>query len=879
MPLSRARETLAAATTVTRDNLDAVWAAMVSLTDGTELLAAAGHLDWQHPPRGKYNIALVERYGAGALPWLGSRREHGILVNHPWCVVPSILALDAPAALALLLEVDGVATDGGHMTAWIFERDGAHPQAGSFAEDAARLVLEWTRLHPDAAYPVLARHAPTSPRAAAALRALAKAAPSAVHRRLAALGASALATALALPDRLDPDTILAGLDAASRQSWPIFVTGVDGRLEYFAQRLIAVRAREGDGWAIVFERLQGCNPDAFAIARYAYGPNTSNGYNFDTMQSLYEAFSLEVAEGVNAFHKGRVVGPAGPLELDESWFTRHDLRPGLDVEFGGWPAFTLAVRAYLAEHPGAFWPPATDALTAAGLPDGELLVVTTDYQHPSGGSFEPEDAPWILAPSQSPAIRTLVEALLARDASLFIPGPSNTDWRLHARVDNRAPHPASLHREDTARGFLPAAMREAGVDPDARGLMPLDRARAIVADLRCLVLGQGRHIGDRWVWDRDLAWAALLSLEDAAETARAFARCKLVDGPRDAAENLALHERFGDAALTVVGALADASGIIGAASPFVRATVLAVGSPAGFAFVWDVAGWREPGAEGTPDTQATALFTAWVTAYPATGYVELARRALAGDPAALHFLSTWAAPQPRRVFGMLRDGLGEADAQAAFGKAGLSWRLIPAHITACLDLWAAPGDPNAWPLLLTGQGPSAEYHALRLIAVRHPQGDDWAVVLERFQGYNQHLSVQRFVYGEGLPSGRREDLKVSLAHLNQRVAALAYRDEDTALREPPDYWTQIDKAPIAIARARALFAEAPEAIWPDVGDLLAKLGFPLESPRIVSTAFAHTEGPGREQPLPSASPYQSLAEALVSRDFSRFAGGVSNLGA
>src|SRR5437868_13585229 len=93
MPIARAREVLGAANAVTRDTLDEIWAAMVSLATPEELVSASRHLDWQHPVRGMENLALVERYGAGALGWLASRAKDGVLINHPWCVVPSLLSL------------------------------------------------------------------------------------------------------------------------------------------------------------------------------------------------------------------------------------------------------------------------------------------------------------------------------------------------------------------------------------------------------------------------------------------------------------------------------------------------------------------------------------------------------------------------------------------------------------------------------------------------------------------------------------------------------------------------------------------------------------------------------------------------------------------
>jgi hypothetical protein len=124
------------------------------------------------------------------------------------------------------------------------------------------------------------------------------------------------------------------------------------------------------------------------------------------------------------------------MVLEPALFARHDLRPGLDVEFGGWPERTLVTRAYLAEHPDAFWPPVEGALAAAGLPAGRVLVQSTTFQHCSGHPSQTENPTWARAPSASPAFHTLAQALLARDAALWRPGEPNTDWRLHAHEPN-----------------------------------------------------------------------------------------------------------------------------------------------------------------------------------------------------------------------------------------------------------------------------------------------------------------------------------------------------------------------------------------------------------------------------------------------------------
>lgn len=877
VPLAEARATLAATTAVDRDNLDAVWAALCSLADGAELATAAAHLDWQMPPRGKANVAFVERYGAGALAWLRTRVGNGVLVNHPWCVLPCVMALDDPGALDLLLDVNGVIADGGSMTAWVFSRPPVPDDHEALAAAALDEVLRWTRLHPDAAYPRLAARARTSARAAAALRALAAKAPTDVAARLAAAGAGELVAELGLPTAVSVDALLADLAAASEQSWPVFHANVDGRLEYFGQRVIAVRARQGDGWAIVFERMQGSDPDMFQIARYAYGPYTTNGLDFDQFHGLdFELGGDD--DDAPVFRGSTATGPAGALRIDESIFARHDLRPGLNTEHGSWSARTVAIRAYLAEHPGCYWPPADEALAAAGMPDAEVLFVADAYQHPCYAAADEDEHPWQIGVAESPVMRSLLDAVIARDPARFAPGESNLDWRLHAVCASEFAPPWTEYHVDTSAGFVAAAMRQAAVTVDGRGLMPLAEAEAICAAATSLARGDGRYVGDAWVWDHDRVWAALLSLATAADAAAVFGRLDLADGPRSAATNRALAERYGDGALAIVASRARADGVIAATSPLLRTTVLAVGTAAGFRFVWDTTGWDEAGAAGTPDEQATGLFAAWVTAHPQVGFVELGRLAAGGDAAALSFLQTWGAPQARRVFGWLRGALGEATARELYARAGMIGDLAPAHVLACLDYWAAQAG-DAWPRFATGAGPSREYHALRLIAARARGGDDWVVVIERLEGYGRSLAIQRYAYADDLPSGLKPEAAVALAELGYALAERYEPDAaDAGLCEAPDYWTKIDGAPAQVARVRAMLRDPAATVWPAPSEAVAAVGRADAEVIVVATAFAHTQGPPADEPAPSATPtYASLAQAIVGRAAAAFVGGASNL--
>lgn len=871
MPITQAREILGGARVVDRDSLDRVWAAMVSLATPEELVAATRHLEWQMPVRGRENVALVERYGTGALGWIASRVHAGVLINHPWCVVPSLLALGDPGVLEVLLGVRGAVVDGGSMRFWQYTPADVEGDAAALEHNALELVVEWARRHPEVAHAALTARA-EHPRAAAALGVIAQ------------------------RSELSSERILATLDAACRAeagSWPWFNMGVDGRCEYFGLRLIAVRSRSGNGWGIVLERLMGCDPDSLQIARYAYGPGTTNDSDFDHIHSLEEALQIvppedEEEDEERPVFSGMIArGPAGDVVLDESLFARHDLRPGMVTEAGGWMARTLAIRAYIETHPQAFWPPVEEALPAAGVPDGEILLVSTAFEHASGHRADGPVERWHILPSESATYRSLAEAIVARDPARFVPGVSNLDWRLHAtETEDGYTLPWRSHRVDTDDGYLAAAMAEAGVTPDERGLMPLAEARAIAAPATSLARGDGRYVGETWAWDLDRTWAALLSLADAPEAAAMMRRLELVDPPRDAGENRALVERYGDAALALVAARADAEGVIQATSPILRTTVLAAGTPAGFAFVWDIKGWNETvatdddddgdgdgdAAAPSPDAQATALFTAWMTAHPEVGFIELARLARAGDAAAASYLQTWAAPQVRRVHRWLAAAFGDAEARAILARVGHACDLAPVHLLAALDAAAAAGG-DTWPQIQTHAGPSRELHAMRLIGARARGSDRWVIVIERFEGYTFHnCRVDRYVYDEHGTSGLRADLRITI--IPQELPQLPIADDaDRLLVEAPDYWTKIDNAPAAIAGIRAVLRAEPGRFFSPPEALLAQLGITDAAVVIATTQFGHTPGDPPPSTLPS---YRSLADALVAGDPSRFTPGTPN---
>jgi hypothetical protein len=112
-----------------------------------------------------------------------------------------------------------------------------------------------------------------------------------------------------------------------------------------------------------------------------------------------------------------------------------DLRPGRGTAAGMTSSrFSLMLRAYLTDHPGAFWGDPHEAAALLGLGGHtEVVVVSTAFQH-CVGKAGPEAYPlaWKAKPSASPVLRSLARAIVAGDASLFEPGEPDLDFRLHA---------------------------------------------------------------------------------------------------------------------------------------------------------------------------------------------------------------------------------------------------------------------------------------------------------------------------------------------------------------------------------------------------------------------------------------------------------------
>ena len=93
--------------------------------------------------------------------------------------------------------------------------------------------------------------------------------------------------------------------------------------------------------------------------------------------------------------------------------------------------------------------------------------------------------------------------------------------------------------------FVGSAIRDARVEPDERGLMPLVDARRIVEAAKVYRKGEGEMKDGTFVLESDMLMAALLSLADTAEFVTHAKRLDWQFHVRGR-DNIAPFERYGD---------------------------------------------------------------------------------------------------------------------------------------------------------------------------------------------------------------------------------------------------------------------------------------------------------------------------------------------
>ncbi|WP_170229896.1 hypothetical protein [Polyangium fumosum] len=122
------------------------------------------------------------------------------------------------------------------------------------------------------------------------------------------------------------------------------------------------------------------------------------------------------------------------------------------------------------------------------------------------------------------------------------------------------------------------AMRDARVSRrDGRGLMSLSEARRLIESTEVFRKGEGRTAAGTMVFESDRVWAALLSLEDAAEFVKHGQRIRWEFQVRGR-DNTALHDRYGDAILPWIESRLDGDGALVNVPWCVVPCLLAIGS-------------------------------------------------------------------------------------------------------------------------------------------------------------------------------------------------------------------------------------------------------------------------------------------------------------
>jgi hypothetical protein len=367
--------------------------------------------------------------------------------------------------------------------------------------------------------------------------------------------------------------------------------------------------------------------------------------------------------------------------------------------------------------------------------------------------------------------------------------------------------------------------------------MPIADARALLGRCRAFAKGDSRAGPLGNVTDGDILWAALLSLEDAAEFVRAACALRWQFQPRGMF-NVDLHNRYGAGIVPWLATRVRKDGTLMNSPWCVVPCLLACGSHAAFDLVWSVRGvdgWR-----GKYD-----LLTEWLTQHEEIGLAGLALHGARQDEAARVRL----AAQRMR-------GKDEAIARAA--------RYVEpeaARRELLCDLGLGPGAPSArsiltlldacansvshvrrWPSRAS-TSPAMACHGLRLIGARDDAGA-WGVLFERVTGdpgdHYAPVQITELAIGASIPRVAR----VSARPLPSRLAG-------------------------ASSAALEQHAEGdPEVVFGP--PTLERLGLGAGArPVVVTTRFAHCER------SPSASPvYASLAEALVTGDPKIFRAGL-----
>ncbi|MEM7166204.1 MAG: hypothetical protein AAF581_12110 [Planctomycetota bacterium] len=472
-----------------------------------------------------------------------------------------------------------------------------------------------------------------------------------------------------------------------------------------------------------------------------------------------------------------------------------------------------------------------------------------------------------------------------------------------------------------ARAMVDAAI----VALDARSLMPLQEARDLVRASTVFAKGQSHEVDSHVVLDSDLLWAALLSLEDAAEFVREASRLRWEFHPRGH-YNVAPVQRYGDEIEAWLLAHVGADGYLLNVPWCVKPCLLEIGTQNIFRALWGTRGILERPLAARVDGAAAeapapavvapdveGLLHRWIVRHHAVSYGELARLAIAGDERGTQLFVSAAAKSPSEVAQHAAAAVGADAAQMLSLQLQVPTQLEPRAILRVLDdaaEWEVDSEGFPWPLFRTGVAGHWEYHALRVVAARSLSGDHWGVLFERVTGCDPEVAtVDLYRYGSNVPSGMwigagpYLGLGVPEELLEEGEWGQAGSDADRAVLGPdgmvfcgedtvrahdlrPGHTTEQHGDPRGAMTIRAYLAHFPDAFWCQDEDVLQALALGSDAEVVVaSTSFAHVTGHAMSRDEVEASvcfspsesnTYRSLAQAICDRDARVFEPGVAN---
>jgi hypothetical protein len=424
---------------------------------------------------------------------------------------------------------------------------------------------------------------------------------------------------------------------------------------------------------------------------------------------------------------------------------------------------------------------------------------------------------------------------------------------------------------------------------DARGLLPVEKARTILAGITA-----ENPVAEFRDARGDELWRALLSLEDAAEFVREARRLAVRNQPRGH-YNLSLFERYGAGIEPWLADRFDAATGTLTNEPWnVMPLLLEMSSERAFEIVSSITTLNSPTYDwDTPEK----LHSAWTTRHLPIAAKVLATRALAGDGASGRLLQKLARERSRQTLTAIESALGAPAASALAARLKLVAKLEPDEITSALDAAAAKQDMYAWPRFSYDFEDTVEFSGLRLVAVRSTTDERWGIALERITGCAiDELVVHRFRYGSEVEPGRifadeacsaLLPVTLELDETSDTALGATIRSDAGAITLTKQLVQSLDLKPgkgsepqgavggPAVVLLRAFLETFPGAIWPPVEATIAALGLdPSHSLVVACTdAFAHADG---EKAPSTSKAYASAATAIVKSDPAAFKPGSPN---